>query len=446
MKLAFSLRRSICFLSDLSPHLLVSIVGAGIAVLAILSPVTFVYGSLQSIFVIILFFVVFWLGSFSITSFFKAENIKPCFFATDRHVKVFYICLLLSMLGIAIRVYDFYWIRGISLADGVVSMRLSLQSLTYQESSDLAQAGMFSAVGAILYGFIYPLLIMLVYLWESLDRSYKFTAVFVSLYPAIESFLNGGIWGAVFLFLFFVFAVLHKRYIVSLNNFNRSGFFLFFCSLLMVFVAVVFVGGALFIERVEQIHGDFATYFYNSTTLSRPSDNLLYLIDLPIVGGMFFSFYWFSSYLIQGVAEFSYLYDNFDTEFLAYGAKQFFVVNKFFSIFGVVDFSSFELLSLNPRPGRYQTFFGDVYLDFGILGGLLESFLLGLVSGYIYVRRKMGFMSGIIFYPFIQAGIVSGFLINCFSGSKFYFLVALLVVWFLFKFFIRSNIRLKSSL
>jgi len=406
---------------NVSPHAIVIHALVVLFFLYIISPLEFTYFSASFAFVFV------GGGIFVASSYFLCQLLgrgRDKYFICHGHQafrvrKLFRLCFYLSSAGVFLRFLDFFVLRGYNFDEGFSSLRLSLQSITYAESSDVSRAGMISALGAFLYGFTYPLTIIIIMFYASIPSFYRKAGVLLAVVPIIDSLLNAGIMGAAFTLLYIAFALLYKWHTLNRKlNIKRVSY----AALLMF--ALLWVGSFNYLNRIELMFGDIQTFFDYSTGIVRPGPYLFDLFEVPIIGSFAFAYYWISSYLLQGVAEFSFLFDNFNSDDFLYGAKQFFVVDKFLSIIGLTTFDAYQLTAVNPRPGRYQTVFGDIYMDFGVMGLLFQPLIAGLIFAYAYLSRGRGKIWALIMYPFFQASIVSGFLINSFSGSRFYFLAA----------------------
>jgi len=418
-------------LKNLSPHALVFFILFFLGGLAVVAPVEIGYFSFSVlwVFLSVALFLIFSLSfSFYFLNNYNVKRlVRPSM--TNRLLLVFKICLFLSVIGVLVRFLDLLFLRGIDFSGGLSEARISLQALTYSSDSDIKKAGMLSAIGAVFYGFVFPVTIMLIMFWDEINKKYCYVAVIVAVAPAIESILNAGVMGLGFVLLYTTFGFLYRwcvnGYVVGVRTLLYFSFVCFF---------VLISGAWFFISRIEVMFGDVGDYFFYNRALILPNENVLSAMDVPFLRELAFGVYWLVSYLLQGIVEFAFLVDNFDENSHLNGSKQFFIVNKFFSILGVVEFSAYEITIANPRPGRYQTVFGDVYMDFGFLGLIFQPVILGVVCAYLYVKRMIGSVSAIILYPFFQASIVMGPLINTFSGSRMYALAACLMVIIMIKF------------
>lgn len=425
-----------------SPHGLVIRVALSLGLLYVISPVSFAYSS-QSMVWVLGGFAVFILFSFlgsgasaAPASVLIWDSSGTAASGYDELVdKCFRNLLVLSALGVSSRFYDFFLLRGFSFADGFVSLRLSLQSLSYGEGSDVSRASAVSALGAILYGFVYPLSVIVVVYWHQVRRLYwrsRF-AVILLFAPVLESVFNAGVMSAAFFVLCIFFSLLYRMSLFG-RQLNRAIIY----RALGILVVLLWFGSWSFLQRVELMYGSVDLFLIESGSFARPSTYLAESFGVPFFGPITFAIFWFSGYVLQGPSEFSFLVDHFRPSDHMNGFKQFFIFDKFFSVLGLGGgFSASDVSVVNPRPGRYQTMFGDMFIDYGLLGVLVQSSLLGFVAGRLYALRSARHFVAVLLYPFVQSSIVFGFLINVFSSARLYFLVAALLtacLWFVLSF------------
>lgn len=411
---------------NISPHGLAIYVFFVILLLFFISPFEIIYLT-SSVILLVLSTIIFIVSSYVFTALFSSRGTvffqKRMLGFSGKVEETFNVCLLLASVGVLIRFADFFFFRGFDFSDGLVELRLSLQSLSYSESTDLSRAGLISAIGSVLYGFTLPLAMILITFYSSISPQRRRISIFLAIAPIIESVLNAGVMGLAFTFIYLFFALLYRWELTDKKiNFRRL------IQFFSIFIFAFFVGAWLFIARVESIFGDIHTYFIYSRGMLMPNSFLYSLMEIPVLNIIAFSYYWFFSYLLQGASEFSFLFDNFDNNNFLYGAKQFFVFEKFLSVLGLSNFSAYELVVANPRPGRYQTVFADIYMDFGLFGLLIQPILAAFFFSYAYISRKKGRLAGIILYPFFQASIVASPLINTLSGGRIYGLVACILI------------------
>ncbi len=118
----------------------------------------------------------------------------------------------------------------------------------------------------------------------------------------------------------------------------------------------------------------------------------------------------------------------FDENNYFYGQYQFYIPTKLLKYFNLISGVGAEYFyQANPMPGHFQTFWGPAYMDFGLLI-LLEAFLIGVISGVLYLNCCRGRLLGLILYPYIQVNIILGFLASGIIGERFYFFVSLVLL------------------
>lgn len=208
-------------------------------------------------------------------------------------------------------------------------------------------------------------------------------------------------------------------------------------------------------------------FFYSATVLSsrlqyqkkNTSDALIYLenmhhldidefvwdfLDNNVVdGNIIYSIVSLRHYLIHGVYQFQLLVDMFDTKNIAYGQYQFNPIFKGLSLLGVSYRTIENIENFVPESGVYSTFFGDVYVDFGIYG-FIYMFLLGIISQMVFLRRNM--KSYRLMYSIVYSIILHMFFINMISYAMgLYFIISFILGLYIVPKFIRGGIFIEKT-
>jgi len=123
-----------------------------------------------------------------------------------------------------------------------------------------------------------------------------------------------------------------------------------------------------------------------------------------------------------------------------YGKYQFYVFVKFFKMLGVDTGDDFiEMTDRTGRTGVFTTFWGPVYLDFGIFG-VLYAFFLGMLFKKIYILAVFGKqMLSLLLYPLLGALIFSSTIVNAVVGQNMYYIPAIIVSYLFYKIKFKSN-------
>ena len=75
-------------------------------------------------------------------------------------------------------------------------------------------------------------------------------------------------------------------------------------------------------------------------------------------------------------------------------------------------------------PGLYQTIFGDIYIDFGPIGGIVQSFIMGAVSATAHVARMRGSLAAQMLDAIFKAFLVMGMFLSSFTSFGVFVLLA----------------------
>jgi len=208
-------------------------------------------------------------------------------------------------------------------------------------------------------------------------------------------------------------------------------------------------------------------FFYSVTILSdrlqyqkkNTSDALIYLekmhhVDLDdfiwnfldnnvVSGEIIYATVSLRHYLIHGIYQFQLLVDVFDTDNIAYGQYQFNPIFKGLSLLGVSYRTIGNIENFVPESGVYSTFFGDVYIDFGIYG-FIYMFFLGVISQMIFSRRNNKNYK--LMYSIIYSIILHMFFINMISYAMgLYFIISFILGLYIVPKFIRGGIVVEKT-
>ena len=99
------------------------------------------------------------------------------------------------------------------------------------------------------------------------------------------------------------------------------------------------------------------------------------------------------------------------------GVMQFAPVVRFLNSAGVDTPSVDEGIARIPRPGLFYTFFGNILIDFGIGGGLVYCFLIGLFTQSLWLKAKSGSLFCLMLYPFFVSVIFHFPMLDMISGG-----------------------------
>ncbi|MGH8558728.1 MAG: hypothetical protein ACRESZ_15005 [Methylococcales bacterium] len=184
-------------------------------------------------------------------------------------------------------------------------------------------------------------------------------------------------------------------------------------------IAFIWLSGQIFWTRTSQMGIDPI----ESLSLSAPA----YMVTLDhsvlaTIGsasndgyaGLLYGYSTTSQYLLLGLPEFLNLVDNFTGDH-TYGMQLFYVPAKILWVVTrqpgtIEDFMYKHML----RIGVYTTFFGPVFYDYGVSGGLLACLILGFLGGHLTRRLRKGSVHLIIPYVVITAFLPFTVVVNLF--------------------------------
>jgi len=78
----------------------------------------------------------------------------------------------------------------------------------------------------------------------------------------------------------------------------------------------------------------------------------------------------------------------------------------------------------NPLPGLFQTAFSNVYIDFGVIGGAVQSVLMGAAAAVLHRGRERGTPMGLFLDPVAKMFLLMSPLVSSFTGVGLYYLLA----------------------
>jgi hypothetical protein len=170
-----------------------------------------------------------------------------------------------------------------------------------------------------------------------------------------------------------------------------------------------------------------STSAYKSQSTIVPSGYMVGLADEPLVGPIFATIYWISLYITSGVFNFTFVVEHFYSVHTL-GATQGEVITRGLSI---LTNREERPAFVNPLSGLYQTAFSDIYIDFGVWGGIAQSFAMGAIAAHVHWRRVQGRALGLFLDPVAKTFLLVSPLVSSFTGAGLYYLVAAVGIWVL---------------
>ncbi len=328
----------------------------------------------------------------------------------------FTLILFIGAVGLALRFYDLLFVRHFTEYSSAAAFRLS------EVENGPQSPGAISAISVVLFPFSLVAFAMCLFIDRSLFLWHK-----VAAYILLGGFLTylvaqGGrtllVTGAIIC----ASAILMRGFIDPSRQIDNRRFVLFGMALLIAFAGFVGYSAHLLQSRLENMGIADPHAFLGIVEEDRG-----YKIQEPyrsMIGspqpGVSTAVLTASSltyYINHGYFDFSELYESERGRRPMGGVMQFAPVVRFLNSAGVDTPSVDEGVSRIPRPGLFYTFFGNILIDFGIGGGLLYCFVLGVFVQALWLRAKTGSLFCLMLYPFFVSVIFHFPMLDMIAGG-----------------------------
>ena len=400
-----------------SPEKMFLVTSVGyIAILAI-SPLVVAYPlGLDAAFFLLVLWLSFFLGCLFVRVLPRrrsgANNVQATLYAKYSS-KTLFLVNALAILGISLRIYDRFFVRGIDLFGWFDDRELLME-----------QGGnIFATLGGIFYPFCYlGLFLATSGPRQSQSKLLILFSTILFFYPSFDAIISSSRSVFVFNLIFYILILIYRE---------RLRFRFFHLALISISAVGIFIFlGHIFLTRLSAMEISFLFSAYNSVYAFtvKPSPYIIEMIRNSDGGFLYLlmvAWLHISQYLIHGIFEFGYLYHNFVGNH-QYGAMQFWIYLK--AMYLLMDEPvSNDFMLVIPRTGTFTTAFGPVFIDFGILSPIFL-FLLGVGSRLLYQKSLSKSEAYIPLYFFVVIFIILSPMINLFvSAHGAYVLVALLL-------------------
>ena len=330
--------------------------------------------------------------------------------------------IICALTGIGLRLYDRLILRGTELGLGEIARRKIDVALTANESP-------IGLIAAPLTGFCF-LPAMLVLLNPKLtSKPIRYMAFAIALFPPFEAVYFQGGTSVVALALLLLLSVLATRPAPAQPARKKPRRHLTFPQQIGLIAAggsALVLGGWMFTARVNAIAGSVSQYLIyaagSNANVVVPSQLALRIMDVPVFGQIAFVIYWISLYVTSGVYNLFYVLERgfiFHTQ----GATQTQVFLRAFDIL-TGNATRPSVADSNPLAGLYQTMFGDVFLDFGVIGGLVQCLLMGVIAALFHRARLKGNSAAGIIDPILKTFLMMGVFVSSLSSFGLFVLLA----------------------
>lgn len=331
--------------------------------------------------------------------------------------RAFWTFAAIGAIGMALRVYDKWILRGAGLASSAMESRELLAD---------AAAGPLAALGGMLYPFCFvPLILWWARPAGSRPLLAKWVAVTLFMLPALDALLLLSRSQMLVTFSMMYFAAscviyrgrLLPRRLIWPVLFGVSG---------LIAVSVI-----TFITRLDQMAMDLVFSILNSAygyvvTPSTFALDLMNQVD-SMVGATLTTLLPILQYYVHGLFEFGLLWDRPDEQVFSLGTQHFAPYLKAFSLFGLASESS--TTDLYYRAGVFTTFFGPLWVDFGWVGPL---FMIGFgaLCKYVAQRARKGNLAAMPLHAYLCAVLFFMPVVNfVISAQGMYVINAFVIFW-----------------
>lgn len=329
---------------------------------------------------------------------------------------VFWLFLCIGVLGIALRAYDKYVLRGVNLDEGALEGRSLLAE---------AGAGPIAVVAGVLFPFCYVPLI----LWWAQPNQRRgwisgALALVAFLMPAADALLilsRSPLLVTAGLALAAASCVLYRGRVINKPLLRFGAIAVALLTALSVYIFEV---------RLREMNLDVAASILMSAygdTLA-PSQAAMDAMSDPEGGAGFLALLPMLQYYLHGVFEFGVLWERPEPQAFAMGFQHLAPYVKALNILGVLEYPDIGH-NLYVRDGVFTSFFGPLWTDFGWFG-VTFMFFFGLACklcsrlawrGHVGVLPLYAYLCVILFFmPVVNFWV---------SAQGSYLINAFLLVW-----------------
>jgi oligosaccharide repeat unit polymerase len=331
--------------------------------------------------------------------------------------RAFWLFLFLGVVGVTLRAYDKYILRGVTLDEGAFEGR----SLLAAEG-----AGPIAVVAGVLYPFCYVPLIM----WWARRKEQRRIALggltfIVFLLPAADALI---LLSRSPLLVTFGLATAAAGCVLYRGRvFTRQLLWLGAAA----FVALVGLSIYVFEVRLGEMNLDLASSILMSAygdTLAPNSSTAGALSGRGVGSGALTAALPLMQYYLHGILEFGLLWERPEPQAFAMGFQHFAPYVKALSIVGLLEYPDVGY-SLYVRDGVFTSFFGPLWTDFGWLGAPCM-FLFGAASKLCARSAQAGTIGVMPLYAYFCVIIFFMPVVNFWvSAQGSYLINAFVIVW-----------------
>lgn len=341
--------------------------------------------------------------------------------SSKRLKKAFWASATLGVLGICLRIYDKFFIRGVGLVDSALESREILAD---------SGAGPIAAVAGLMYPFCYiPLIIWGVAKFRFENKLiYPFFGFLIFALPALDALMllsrSQMLVG---------FSMLYVAVACSMfkgKPFSRR----LIIPALIGFFILISVTVYVFSFRLSEMNLDILDSIINSVygfTVT-PNDWARYTMSTnTFLANAMSATMPIAQYYLHGFFEFSYLWERPDQQIFSTGLLTFDPFVKGVGILGLFKYTPLEFENIFVRVGAYTTFFGPLWVDFAWFGPVFM-FLFGLFVKKISFKVRSGNLAAMPLYCYLAIVIFYIPVINFIISATGLYVITVFYLYYLY--------------
>ncbi len=389
-----------------------------------------------SVIILMLYNIAFILGTVGV----KTANKGKSDFTKRKKRQLVFILFTIGFFGVLIKIYQRFFIQKIYFAEDLVRTRIDLMS------SELS-SGFLGVISALSYPFATICFLLCILWYKELKLREFIVIVLMGLFPIYDALLTESRLIIVVIIIMLIFTLLNsnlfkKIVIIKLHKiilFKVPNVFFKRKTLIVLgILSIVFISFS-----VKVMNNRLSTFAYRDTLRvweiyheTKIDDDFKEEVtsSKALDKNKLIGLYSLKHYLAHSVFEYTRLLNHLEyTTGYYYGGFQLYVYFKVLKALKINIPSFSQMSKITYKEAVYTTFWGPFYIDFGIFG-ILISFFLGRFSKQKYLNAKNGSEGDILMYSFVGVVILASFFVNFLMGANIYFLNAILITIFLFKY------------
>jgi hypothetical protein len=335
--------------------------------------------------------------------------------------KIFWLTVFLGSLGMALRLYDRFILRGVSLSETAMEARELIAD---------TGAGPLAAVG----GLLYPTCYLPLFLWWG-RRNTEIKIHWSTAWVAGSLFMLPGIDALTLLSRSQILVALSMMYVSAACILYRGRAFHSKLIIPTILGASLLTAISIFAftSRLTQMEMDAVFSILNSAYgyVLIPNESALALIQgssfTSKIAGATIPL---AQYYLHGVFEFFLLWEHSSEMTFTLGTQTFAPYLKALNIFGMDFAPTYDLESSYYRVGVFTSFFGPLWMDFGWLGPLFLLFF-GAFSKKISLLARSGRLEALPLHSFFMVVIFFMPVVNFMISATGMYIINALLIFFL---------------